>query len=523
LKVLFDTDLLIDIVLQPRQPSSQSMKLVNELLARDDVSLWLSASSLYNLHLKLKELKHLDKVDKQCAFIEQNFTIIPLRSSIFNQALKNFSKDFEQAVQIASATEFGIDYIITQNLDSYSDIVIPIITPDNFLKKLNHIDYTTTTSVPFMDLKAQHHLIYNEIDDRLTDIIANTGFILGKYVEEFEETFAELQGAKYCIGVSSGTDALHIALLALGIGPGDQVVVPVNTFIATAEAVSITGAKPLFSDCDQYYNIDIDKLRSELSALSKEQLNTVKAVIPVHLFGQPVNMDKLLLLAKEFELMIIEDSCQAHLAEWQGTKVGTFGFFGAFSFYPGKNLGAYGEAGALITNDKKLYDKSKMIRQHGELKRYHHQVIGHNYRMAAIQGAVLAVKCKYLAQWTESRRTNAKLYAELLKNIPGVSIPAETENSTSVYHLYVIEVDERDELQSHLKDKGIATGIHYPIPIHLQNSFKNLGYQKGDFPIAEKAANRILSLPMFPELTRQQIEYVCATIRAFQESREKDK
>lgn len=370
--------------------------------------------------------------------------------------------------------------------------------------------------IPFLDLKTQYHQIKAEIGERFEDILANTGFILGKHVAEFEEGFAELQEARYCIGVSSGTDALHIALMVLGIGPGDAVIVPVNTFIATAEAVSLTGATPVFVDCDEYYNIDADKLRSTLSVLSLDVRARLKAIIPVHLYGQPCNMDAVMSsFSAENELVVVEDACQAHLARWQGKRVGNLGAFGAFSFYPGKNLGAYGEAGALITNDEAIYEKAKMYRQHGEIERYHHKVIGHNYRMEAFQGAVLATKLKYIAEWTDQRRTNAAFYNELLSDVPEVETPGELGGTECVHHLYVIQTDDRDKLQKFLGDNGIATGLHYPVPLHLQEAYQHLGYKKGDFPVAERAAERILSLPMYPELNEKQILYVVAKIKEF--------
>ena len=369
--------------------------------------------------------------------------------------------------------------------------------------------------MPFLDLKAQHHQIYNEIDDRITDIIANTAFVLGKHVAEFEERFAEAQGAKYCVGVSSGTDALHVALIALGIGPGDRVIVPVNTFIATAEAVSLCGAVPVFADCDNYYNINTAKLRDYLSSLSFQHRAMPKAIIPVHLYGQPANMDEIMALADECGLKVVEDCCQAHLAEWKERKVGNFGAFGAFSFYPGKNLGAYGEAGALITNDEGLYLKAKMLRQHGEIERYHHQIVGHNYRMGAIQGAVLSTKLKYIEEWTRKRKENARLYSALLAEIDGIEAPDELEGASCVYHLYVIQVDDRDGLREYLQEHGVASGLHYPVPLHLQEAYKDLGYKRGDFPVAERAAGRVLSLPMYPELSEGQIRYVCEQIESF--------
>jgi len=435
--------------------------------------------------------------------------------------------DFEHQVQMASAEELNVDVIISNQPSNFRNSRIPVLTPEQFLEKRSAGELEKVKEVPFLDLKAQQHQIYNEIDDRITDILANTGFILGKYVEEFEHGFAELQHAKYCVGVSSGTDALHIALSALGIGPGDAVIMPANTFIATAEAVSLTGATPVFVDCDNFYNLDVKELRKVIEsrqyAVNSKQRkgritnneSRITCLIPVHLYGQPAKMDGIMKLAEEYELMVVEDACQAHLAEWRGKKVGNFGEFGAFSFYPGKNLGAYGEAGALITNNEDLHLMAKMLRQHGEIERYHHSVIGHNYRMEAIQGAVLATKLKYLEEWTEKRRRNAQLYNELLSGVEGIETPKELERTHCVYHLYVIQADDRDGLQRYLQQNGISTGLHYPVPLHLQEAYKHLGYKEGDFPVAEKAAKRILSLPMFPELTGAQIQYVCDKIKEY--------
>ena len=370
-------------------------------------------------------------------------------------------------------------------------------------------------NVPFLDLKAQYNDIKIEIDERFEDIIENTGFILGKHVDEFELGFKALQESKFCIGVSSGTDALHIALQVIGIGQGDTVIVPTNTFIATAEAVSLCGATPIFVDCDEYFNIDTLKLQDYLSDLSIKHRALPKAIIPVHLYGQPANMDGITTLADEYGIKVVEDACQAHLARWQGKRAGNFGAFGAFSFYPGKNLGAFGEAGALITNDEDLYRKAKMFRQHGEIERYHHEIIGHNYRMEAFQGAVLATKLKYIEAWTRERQENAAFYSELLSDIEEIETPKQREGAESVYHLYVIQTDDRDGLQNYLMENGISTGLHYPVPLHLQKAYKHIGYKKNDFPVAEKAAKRILSLPMFPELNEKQIRYVCDKIKGF--------
>ncbi len=524
MKVYIDTDVLIDTAVRiDRFP--HSFKLLNDLIESPDFSLWTSAISLNNIEYIVSKIKDREKAMSLLELIKDTFSIIPFRRSVFLSAFTNDAHDFEDQIQIASAEQFFMDYIITRNVDHFINSKIPVLTPTQFLHAWDRGELGRFTTVPFLDLKAQQHQIYNEIDDRMTDIITNTGFIMGKYVDEFEERFAELQGAKYCVGVSSGTDALHVALLALGIGPGDKVVVPVNTFVATAEAVSLCGAEPVFVDCDEYYNVDVEKLERILRNSGIEELGDKKqitnnksritCIIPVHLYGQPANMDEIMALAEEYGLYVVEDCAQAHLARYRDRLVGNFGAFGAFSFYPGKNLGAYGEAGALITNDDGLYEKARMIRQHGEIQRYQHQVIGHNYRMEAFQGAVLSVKAKYLAEWTEKRRANAALYHDLLKDVVEVQVPMERENVYSVYHLYVIQADRREALQKYLLEKGVATGLHYPTPLHLQPAYQCLGYKAGDFPSAEAAAKRILSLPMYPELDEKQIRYIADTIKAF--------
>jgi dTDP-4-amino-4,6-dideoxygalactose transaminase len=503
MKILIDTDILREF--SPGIRHSFSMKkFLNMMMKYANHSLWISALSVED-----------DIAPYLLNGHRNTFTIIPLRQSTLIQAANSQTGDFESRVLIASAEEFNVDAIVSKDPSRFTEACIPVLTPQEFVEKQDTGEWDKVKKVPFMDLKAQHPLTYNEIDNQLTDIIANTGFILGRQVEEFEDKFAKKHGADFCLGVSSGTDALHIALAALNVGPGDRVVVPVNTFIATAEAVSMAGATPVFVDCDGYYNMDVEKLEEVLKNQSSVGGGKIRAVIPVHLYGQPADMTVIRSLAKKYGLAIIEDACQAHLAEYKGRKIGTFGHCSAFSFYPGKNLGAYGEAGAFLTNDETLFARAKMIRQHGEVERYHHTLIGHNYRMAAIQGAVLNSKLPYLDKWTEKRRTIAGLYNEGLKGIGDIQIPEERDDTYCVHHLYVIQTEIRDQLQAHLLKKGIGTGLHYPIPLHLQKAYKNLGHGKGDFPTAEKAALRILSLPMFPELSRNQVRYVCDNIRNF--------
>ena len=311
------------------------------------------------------------------------------------------------------------------------------------------------------------------------------------------------------VGVGNGTDALWAALIAFGVGPGDEVITVPNTFIATVEAISFCGAKPVFVDIEQKtYNMDPDLLEHAITPRTK-------AVIPVHLFGHMADMDPIMRIAKKHNLFVIEDASQAHGAEYRGRKAGSIGDIGCFSFYPGKNLGAYGEAGAVVTNDQALADKVRMFRDHGQSKKYYHDMIGWNARMDGIQGAVLGVKLKYLPGWTEARRKNAALYNQLISNADGIITPAEGDYAKHVYHIYPILARNRDELIAHLDTRGISCGIHYPVPVHLTDAYKFLGYKKGDFPVAEQCAEQFVSLPMYPELTRDQIKYVVDSIAEF--------
>ncbi|NLI80108.1 MAG: DegT/DnrJ/EryC1/StrS family aminotransferase [Deltaproteobacteria bacterium] len=453
------------------------------------------------------------------------FAEIPLRRGISTLAFSSSLSGYLEAIQLESARQFQLDGIITWDKAKYSQSELPVYTP----RELNHLTEKASlldngTPIPFLDLRAQHHSTYNEIDDRITEITAHTAFILGKQVEEFEKRFAEAQEVPYCLGVSSGTDALHIALMVLGIGPGDAVIAPASTFMATAEAISLCGAVPVFVDCDEYQNLHAGRARELLEGWGSSGKGgrgpalgrlRVRAILPVHLYGHPADMEAILKLAEEYRLEVVEDCCQGHLASWGGKKVGVFGAFGAFSFYPGKNLGAYGEAGALVTCDAELYRKARMVRQHGEIQRYHHEVIGHNYRMEAIQGAVLSAKIGHLERWTAMRRAHAALYNALLENVEEVEVPMEHPNARAVYHLYVIRVNDRDGLQRYLRDRGIVTGLHYPVPLHLQPAYASLGYREGDLPVAERNAKRVLSLPMYPELTDSQVRRVVEVIKAF--------
>lgn len=366
--------------------------------------------------------------------------------------------------------------------------------------------------IAFLDLKAQYQSIKPEVDTALREVLESASFILGKPVSDFEAAFALAQQAKHCVGVSSGTDANHLSLWVLGIGPGDEVIMPANTFIATAWSATLCGAKPVFVDChSESFNMDPSLVEAAITPRTK-------AIIAVHLYGQAADLQPLGQIAAKHGLFLVEDAAQAHLAEYQGKRVGGFGITAAFSFYPGKNLGAYGEAGAVTTNDDALARTLRMLREHGQSEKYHHEIFGHNYRMEAIQGAVLGVKLKYLEQWTNQRRAAAQQYRELLTGIREVQTPKEMSYARHVYHLYVLQVERRDELKKYLDARGIGNGYHYPIPLHLQKAFAHLRYSRGEFPVSERLASNGISIPMYPELTGDQIQYVSDTIRNFYRS-----
>lgn len=360
--------------------------------------------------------------------------------------------------------------------------------------------------IPLVDLKRQYLSIKKEIDEAIQKVIDKSAFIMGENVEGFENEFAKFCGVKYGVGTSSGTTALHLALVACGIKQGDEVITVPYTFIATTEAISHTGAKVVFLDIeDRSYNMDSEKIEQAITGKTK-------AIIPVHLFGHPADMDKIMEIAKKHNLIVIEDACQAHGAEYKGKKVGSLGDIACFSFYPGKNLGAYGDAGMAVSDNQELVEKMRLLRNHGYQKKYYHEIEGYNYRLDAIQAAILRVKLRHLEEWTEKRRKNAKLYDELLKG-NGVKTPLEMEYAKHVYHLYVIGIEEREELYLRLKKNEISTAIHYPLPLHLQQAYSYLGYKKGDFPVSEACTERLLSLPMFPELTEDEIKRIVEIIK----------
>lgn len=362
--------------------------------------------------------------------------------------------------------------------------------------------------INFVDLKRQYNSIKGEINEKINEVLESQSFILGQNVEAFEKEFAKYCGVKYGVGVASGTDALTLSIKALGIGENDEVITVPNTFIATIDAISRNRARPVFVDIDKKnYNIDPSKIEEKIT-------KKTKAILPVHLYGQPADMDEINKIAEKHDLNIIEDACQSHGAEYRGKKTGSFSDIVCFSFYPGKNLGAYGDGGIVITNDEELAEKLKMQRNYGQKIKYQHDLKGFNSRLDEIQAAVLRVKLKHLDKWNDSRRKNAQIYNELLQD-ENLKIPIEKHDRKHVYHVYVIGCERRNELQEFLERGGISTGIHYPIPVHLTKAYSDLGYKEGDFPLTERCSKEILSLPMFPELTEKEIQYICSMIKKF--------
>lgn len=370
--------------------------------------------------------------------------------------------------------------------------------------------------VPFLDLTRQHRRIEGEILGAQKRVLERGRFILAEEVSSFEEEFALYCGARFGVGVGSGTDALFLALKAADIGQGDEVITVSHSFIATAIAISWTGARPIFVDIDpEVYTMDPNILED---FLKKRKRSKVKAILPVHLYGHPAEMAAIMDIAHRYHLMVIEDSCQAHGAEYQEKKVGSMGIMGCFSFYPTKNLGAYGDGGIVVTNEKKYYERLRLLRCYGEKKKYEHVLRGWNSRLDEMQAAILRVKLKYLDQWNGERRKKALIYKGLLEGME-VTCPVEKEQARHVYHLFVIRTKRRNALQVFLKAKGIETLIHYPVPIHLQKAYRELGYRKGDLPITQRHAQDILSLPFYPELTAEEIGEVSRAIRDFFESK----
>lgn len=361
-------------------------------------------------------------------------------------------------------------------------------------------------SVPFLDLRRQYESIQDELRPAIGRVMEKGWFILGEEVESFEREFAEYCGVKHCVAVGSGTEAIHLALVALGIGEGDEVITVANSFIATALGISYAGAVPVFTE------IRPDTCNMDFSRIEEKITKRTRAIVPVHLYGRPADMEEILAIGEKHGLRIIEDACQAHGARYKGRMVGSLGNAGCFSFYPGKNLGACGDGGALTTNDDLTAEKLRLLHNYGQKKKYEHLLKGFNSRLDEMQAAILRVKLKYLEKWNARRAKIAESYAELLRGAD-ISIPSQDMNS--IWHIYPARAKRRDGLRDYLKKKGIDTLIHYPVPIHLQEAYRELGYRKGDLPVTEQYADELLSLPIFPEMTDTEVEMVACRIREF--------
>jgi dTDP-4-amino-4,6-dideoxygalactose transaminase len=365
------------------------------------------------------------------------------------------------------------------------------------------------TTIPFVDLQAQHRALERELSAAVAEVMGKCDFILGGAVEKFENEFAQFIGAKHAVGVASGLDALSLSLRAAGVGQGDEVIIPANTFVATALAVTAAGARPVLVDCNEAtFNIEPARIEAAITPRTK-------AIMPVHLFGQPAEMDAIVAIARRRNLIVIEDACQSHGAKYKGQTTGTFGLTGCYSFYPAKNLGACGDGGALVTNDDALAAKVRLLRNYGQKQKYAHVVQGTNSRLDTLQAAILRVKLRHLAEWNEARARHAAAYSQKLADI--VRTPRIAPNCTHIFHLYVIRVPKRAELQKFLAERGVQTVIHYPVPVHLHEAYADLGHKRGDFPVSERLADEILSLPMFPELRDEQIHFVCDAIHKYYE------
>ena len=358
-----------------------------------------------------------------------------------------------------------------------------------------------------MDLDAQYRSIQEEIDQTIFRVIHSYQFINGPEVKLFEQNFAKAQEVQYCLGLASGTAALHLAYEVLGLGVGDEVLVPSMTFIATAEPLRQIGAVPVFVDIDpQSFNLSINDLEKRIT-------DKTKAIVAVHLHGNPCDMEAIMEIARKYKLKVIEDCAQSHLAEYKGKKVGNFGNIATFSFYPGKNLGAYGDAGALVTNNKDYFEKAALLYNHGRKEKYFHETEGYNYRLDTLQAAVLDVKLKHLAEWTDKRIEVALYYTERLKNLPLI-LPEISSDKKHVFHIFAIASNKREIIINKLRDNNIAYGIHYPLPLHLQKAYKGLGYKQGDLPVSERLSQQFISLPMYSELSFKAVDKVCDIIES---------
>ncbi len=494
IKLLIDSDILLGAS-QGDQPAHTLLGICKN---NSDVQGWVLANvtaDLVNAGVEAGDINDL-LID---------LAQIPINALLNEHALES-ELEFPAALLNAAGPLFKADRVVSNR---FSDLAGSI----QFVNCSKALALVESDSEPgkvnFMNLNLGLHPIFNRVDGWFTDIIQNTAFAGGKHVDAFEQEFAKYCGTNYAIGVSNGTDALRFALIAMGIGDGDEIITVPNTFIATTEIMSQLGAKPVFVDVlEGTYNLNPDLIEDKITG------NT-KAIVPVHLYGQVAEMDRIMEIADKHGLLVLEDSCQAHGAVYKGKRAGSFGNAAAFSMYPGKNLGAYGEAGCIVTNDKDIDDVVRCLREHGQSKKYYHRMEGYNGRMDNLQAAALRGKLPFLDGWNQKRRERAKQYLEHLNGIPELVLPEVSDFSAHVFHVFVILVPDSAALSAYLREKDIYTAFHYPVPLHLQDAYRGSEVAEGHFPVSEKCAKSLISLPMYPELTKQEVDKVCQEIRQF--------
>ena len=494
IKLLLQSDVFIKA---EKQADPNAQLLLENCRAEFSVQAWTPANTV---EILAKEGIAADRIQSVLAGISQ----IPVNALLNERALKT-GKEYELGLLIAAANTFKIPTIVA---DLYAG---KNSTPEviDIAAALGLEDGFQSDKVNFLDLNLALHPIFNQVDGWYTDIIQNTAFAGGQHVVEFEKEFSAFCDCKYTIGLANGTDALRFALIAMGIGPGDEVITVPNTFIATTEVVSQVGATPVFVDVQETsYNIDPDLIAAKITAKTK-------LILPVHLYGQVADMDRIMEIAEKHNLLVLEDSCQAHGARYKGKRAGTFGHAAAFSMYPGKNLGAYGEAGCVVTNDPKIADTVNCLREHGQSKKYYHRMEGYNGRMDNLQAAALRGKLPFLDEWNQRRQEIAKWYLERWSGVEEVTCPAVADFAAHVFHLFVVLVPDAQGLSTYLNEKGVSTGFHYPLPLHQQEAYQNRIQSQGQFPVTERCAEHLLSLPIFPELTKKQVTKVCDEIISF--------
>ena len=502
-KILIDVNVFEDVL--RKRAGWENSKDVIELVDKGYVEGWISSMTKVILYFWRTRRSGEMGARKDSFDITRAFNEIPLRSSINSKACSSNLPEFEDNIQIQSALEFGLDAIVTRNKKHFRQDEIPVYTPKEFLEKYQAGEFATK-DVPYVGIKEQVRSIYNEVEKPISDVLLHGMYVLGNEVREFEQMFADYCQVKYAVGLNSGTDALILAMKALGIGKGDEVITVPNSFLATASSIVLAGAKPVFVDVRDDYNMDPELIEPAIT-------ERTKAILPVHLTGRPADMTPIIEIAQKHNLYVIEDCAQAIGAEYNGKRVGGFGDIGCFSLHPLKNLNALGDGGVITTDQEETYEYLLKARNHGLRTRDECGFWSYNSRLDTIQAAALKVKMKYLDEWTEKRRANAAFYREHLKDV--VKVPIEKEYEKSVYHTFVVCAERRDELKEFLSSKGIDTKIHYPIPIHLQKAAEHLEYKKGDFPEAEKQTGEILSLPVYPELTDEQLYLVVSEINRF--------